>query len=78
MSELVEDEELDDAAAVVVATLLEHAPLTMWAAKQAVTRLRRSVLPDGDDVVTAAFGSQDFHEGGRAFAARRRPAWQWR
>ncbi len=62
----------------MVASLLAHAPLTLWAAKQAVTRLRRSALPDGDDLVTRAFASQDLQEGVRAFTAKRSPAWQGR
>ena len=44
----------------VVETLLAHAPLTMWAAKVAVARLRRANLPDGDDLVTRVYGSDDF------------------
>ena len=78
VSELVADVELDDAAAALVTTLLEHAPLTLWAAKQAVTRLRRSALPDGDDIVMRVWASQDFQEGVRAFTAKRPPAWQGR
>jgi enoyl-CoA hydratase/carnithine racemase len=48
-----DDESLDELASTVVQQLLQHAPLTMWAAKQAVTRLRRASLPDGDDFVAA-------------------------
>jgi enoyl-CoA hydratase/carnithine racemase len=53
-------------------------PLTMWAAKQAVTRLRRATLPDGDDFVARTFGSDDFHGRCRSFSARERPVWQGR
>lgn len=72
------DDGLEQAAKRVLADLLEHAPLTMWAAKQAVTRLRRATLPDGDDLVSKAFGSQDFQEGVRAFVAKLAPVWQGR
>ncbi len=78
VSELAEDDALDEAADAVVATLLGHAPLTMWAAKQAVLRLRRAGMPDGDDLVTRVFGSDDFAEGVAAFVERRRPVWQGR
>lgn len=76
VAELAEDDALADAANGVVEQLLQHAPLTMWAAKQAVVRLRRAALPDGDDLVAEAFGSDDFHGAVRAFVARQRPTWQ--
>ena len=78
VSELVDDDALDAAADELVATLLGHAPLTMWAAKQAVLRLRRAGLPDGDDLVERVFGSDDFAEGVAAFVGKRRPVWQGR
>lgn len=78
VAELADEDALEEAAADVVQQLLRHAPLTMWAAKQAVVRLRRAVLPDGDDLVSQAFGSDDFREGVRAFVAKERPAWQGR
>jgi len=79
VSELAaDDESLDEVAAAVVQPLLTHAPLTMWAAKQAVTRLRRATLPYGDDVVARAFGSDDFHRALQSFSAKERPVWQGR
>jgi enoyl-CoA hydratase/carnithine racemase len=69
VAELCDDGALDETAARVVETLLAHAPLTMWAAKVAVARLRRSALPDGDDVVARAFGSDDFHRAVAAFGS---------
>jgi hypothetical protein len=50
----------------------------MWATKQAVARLRRASLPDGDDIVARTFGSDDFHAAVRSFAAKERPTWQGR
>jgi enoyl-CoA hydratase/carnithine racemase len=55
--------------------LLEHAPLSMWAAKQAAVRMRRATLPDGDDIVRRVFGSQDFRDAVQAFAAKQRVTW---
>ena len=78
VSELADDDSLDEVAAGLVEPLLSHAPLTMWAAKQAVTRLRRSGLPDGDDFVARTFGSDDFHDAVRSFVARQPPVWQGR
>src|SRR5690606_13107345 len=57
---------VDDAAALdaaldeTVATLASHAPLSMWATKQSLARLRRAGLPDGDDIVARVYGSRDF------------------
>ncbi len=61
-----------------MAPLLEHAPLTMWAAKQATVRFRRAGLPDGDDIVQRVFGSQDFRDAVQAFASKSRVDWKGR
>jgi len=78
VTELADDDALDEAASGMVSALRDHAPLTMWAVKQAAVRLRRATLPDGDDLVARVFGSDDFAEGVRAFVDRRRPVWQGR
>ena len=62
----------------VVATLLGHAPLSMWAAKQAAVRMRRANLPDGDDIVRRVFGSQDFRTAVKAFATKEHVTWTGR
>jgi enoyl-CoA hydratase/carnithine racemase len=67
--------ELDAIAGSVLDRVLEHAPLTMWATKEAVRRLRLANLPDGDDIVRAVYGSADFHRGVAAFLAKERPDW---
>jgi len=73
VGELTED--LDGAVAATVDTLAAHAPLSMWAAKQAVHRLRRAALPDGDDLVRRVYGSADFARAVAAFSSRERPTW---
>ena len=78
VGDLVEDGGLDDALAGLVATLQAHAPLSMKAAGQAVARLRRATLPDGDDLVREVFGSEDFRAGVRAFVAREQVTWRGR
>jgi enoyl-CoA hydratase/carnithine racemase len=78
VAELCDDGALDAALDAVVATLLSHAPLTMWAAKVATARLRRANLPSGDDFVTRVYGSDDFRNAVAAFAAGKRAPWSGR
>jgi enoyl-CoA hydratase/carnithine racemase len=78
VGEVVDDGGLDDALAALAGTLLSHAPLSMRAAGQAVARLRRAALPDGDDLVREVFGSEDFRAGVRAFVAREQVTWRGR
>jgi enoyl-CoA hydratase/carnithine racemase len=78
VAELCDDDELDAIADGVVKTLLGHAPLSMWAAKQAAVRMRRANLPDGDDIVRRVFGSQDFRTAVQAFATKEHVAWTGR
>jgi len=78
VAEMCDDGALDEALSGVVDTLLRHAPLTMWASKVAVARLRRSSLPDGEDLVSAAFGSQDFRRAVAGFGSGERPHWEGR
>ena len=73
-------EELDDAVRRTVARICEHAPLTMWATKEALRRLRRARVAgvDGDDIVSRVYGSEDFHAAVRAFGRKRRHDWTGR
>lgn len=58
-------------------TIAGHAPLTLWATKEALRRLQAKIAPgDGDDFVVRCYMSHDFREGMEAFLAKR-PA-QWR
>jgi enoyl-CoA hydratase/carnithine racemase len=78
VSEVADDGGLDGVLTPLVETLLAHAPLSMKAAGQAVARLRRAQLPDGDDLVREVFGSEDFRAGVRAFVAREQVTWRGR
>jgi enoyl-CoA hydratase/carnithine racemase len=77
VTQLAEDAAgLDAVLADTVRTLASHAPLSMWASKQMLTRLRRAGLPDGDDIVERVYGSADFQDAVAAFAAKERPTWK--
>jgi enoyl-CoA hydratase len=76
VTEVVPD--LDTRLNDLCAQLARHAPLTMWASKQAFRRLRDARLPDGEDLIAACYGSEDFHEGVRAFTEKRPPRWRGR
>jgi enoyl-CoA hydratase/carnithine racemase len=78
VAELCAEDDLDPATDRVVQTLLGHAPVSMWAAKEAVRRFRRATVPEGDDIVARAFGSGDFRRAVAAFAAKGRVAWEGR
>jgi enoyl-CoA hydratase len=78
VGQVVPDGELEPALAALVEVLLSHAPLSMKAAGQAVARLRRATLPDGDDLVREVFGSADFRAGVAAFVAREQVSWTGR
>lgn len=78
VAELCEVGELDAAVAGVAQRLSQHAPLTMWAGKEAVRRLRLANLPDGEDLVRTVFGSDDFRHGVRAFLDKSPRRWTGR
>ena len=79
VGQLVDDADaLDAELSATIEALASHAPLTMWATKQAVARLRRATLPEGDDLVERVYGSTDFAHAVAAFADHRPPTWEGR
>lgn len=78
VAELCAEDELEAATDAVVETLLGHAPISMWAAKEAARRFRRASIPPGDDIVARAFGSEDFRRAVAAFSAKERVVWEGR
>jgi enoyl-CoA hydratase/carnithine racemase len=74
----VDSAELDSTLNGLLKRLKGNAPLSMWAAKEAVRRLRTQHMPDGDDIVRRVFGSADFKAGVQAFTSKEKPQWQGR
>jgi enoyl-CoA hydratase/carnithine racemase len=74
------DDDLDKAVRQTADRLAGHAPLTLWATKEALRRLRRTTAAagDGDDIVRRVYGSEDFHNAVRAFSAKQEQRWTGR
>jgi len=82
--EVVDDSALADAALALAAEVASHAPISLRGNKQAIDLLNRCpVLTDQQEAGLVAlrescFSSEDFREGIRAFAEKRKPRWQGR
>jgi len=75
-------EVVDDVAALtrradeLAALIAGHAPLTLNATKQALSRLQRRLSRDeGEDLILMCYMSRDFREGLDAFLSKRAPQW---
>jgi enoyl-CoA hydratase len=75
VTEIAEAAELDAAVARMCKRLAGHAPVTMRVSKEAIGRLANEGLPQGEDLIRAAYGSRDFQIGVAAFLQKLRPAW---
>ena len=75
VNDVFEAQEFDERVAALSERLAGHAPLTMWAAKEATRRLVAE-LPEEDDILRTVAGSEDFREGVAAFMEKRPPRWQ--
>ena len=78
LSELTADEEsLGERAQQLAEDVAANAPLTLWATKLALRRLRDALTPkDADhDLIVRCYLSRDFQEGVEAFLAKRKPNW---
>src|SRR5262245_13229370 len=78
LSEIVESQDLDRRVGELTDRLAHHAPITMRVSKEAIRRLLHAGLPDGDDLVRACYGSDDFRTGVTAFVEKRDPQWTGR
>ena len=74
--EIVAADRIDARVRELAETIASHAPITLRVTKEAIRRIQDArALPDGDDLVALTYGSADFHEGVRAFVAKRPPRW---
>ena len=75
LAELVPAEGVDSAAAALCKRLASLAPVTQAVTKEALRRLLVQNLPDVEDLIVRAYGSEDFREGVEAFSQKRGPVW---
>lgn len=75
-AEVVAPEELDAKVEATCRRLLEHAPITLRATKEALRRVALDPRAEGSDLIRAAYGSADFREGIEAFLGHRPPRWR--
>ena len=78
ISEVTPDEDsLPTRAQSLAEEVASMAPLTLWATKEALRRVRDALIPDGadSDLIVACYTSKDFKEGVEAFLAKRKPHW---
>jgi enoyl-CoA hydratase len=79
LSEVTPDEaSLMSRAQALAEEMTELAPLTLWATKEALRRLRDRMVPEGADrdLIIACYMSADFREGVEAFLSKRKPNWK--
>ena len=64
-------------AQAIAEEVAANAPLTHWATKEALRRLRDKAIPHGvdRDLIVRCYLSRDFREGVEAFLAKRKPVW---
>jgi len=79
LSEVTPDEEsLPRRAQELAEEVASYAPLTLWATKEALRRMRDRMIPENADadLIAACYLSRDFKEGVDAFLAKRKPNWK--
>jgi enoyl-CoA hydratase/carnithine racemase len=79
LNEIVPDEPaLFTRAQQIAESYADLAPLTIWATKEAMRRLRDFAIPPhaDADILAACYLSQDFREGIAAFREKRKPRWR--
>lgn len=78
LAEVVAPEAMDAAARSLCERLAGLAPVTQAVSKEMLRRLLVQNLPDVEDLIRRAYGSEDFREGVAAFTGKRAPVWRGR
>jgi enoyl-CoA hydratase/carnithine racemase len=83
VNELVEPDELDERVLELASEIAQNAPLSLAGNKRVIRTLRSQPLPPDVErelieLRESCFRSEDFREGVRSFAEKRRPRWQGR
>jgi enoyl-CoA hydratase/carnithine racemase len=77
LNRVTREDDLHERVEEAARTLLEHAPITLRTAKEALDRvIRHWTPPSSAEHVVEAYLSADFKEGMEAFLAKRKPRWQ--
>jgi len=80
VTEIVPDEgSLRERAQELAEQVAGLAPLTLWATKEALRRIREHFAPPPGadrDLIAACYMSRDFKEGVESFLAKRQPTWR--
>jgi len=78
LSAVVAPEALEAEAEALLGRLAGHAPMTMRTGREAIRRVLAASPVEGEDLVRASYGSDDFRIGVEAFVAKRKPQWTGR
>lgn len=78
VNEVVKPADLAGRARNLAERVAGHAPLTLYATKEALRRQQRGLDQESRDLIALCYGSDDFREGMEAFLAKRRAQWKGR